>query len=210
MQSYVDIVTAHFEKYPIDLTKEYRWPKKVPVRFDQTFEKRKELSRTFNSEPQLRKLLAAQMVGEWGGIKKGLETVKNEMATETPEQLIKRGIVRVASWSKIIALHDPEKFLIYDARVAWTINLILCKSETISTYFPMPSSQNSHLKKAEKSSVGIRLKSSSSKIIQDLDFYTAFLFLAGAVGEKLEIPAWQVEMALFARGPEMVKEATRS
>jgi hypothetical protein len=210
MQSYVEIVTAYFEKYPIDLMKEYHWPRKVPVGFDQTFKNRMELSKTFNSKSQMRQLLATQMVGEWGGIRRGLETVKNEMATETPEQLIKRGVARVSSWSKVIVLHNPETYLIYDARVAWAINLILCKSEEITEFFPMPLSRNSHLNKATKSSVGIKLRSGESKIIQRQHFYNAYLFLAGAVGKNLRIPAWQAEMALFARGPELAKEAVQS
>ena len=208
MHNYVEMVAAYFDKNPIDLAKEYQWPRREPVPFDQTFEKRKELSKTFNSETQMRKLLATQMVKTWGGIRRGSVSAIDEMAAEVPEQLIKRGLIRVASWSKVIALHDPEKFLIYDARVAFAINIILYKSGSIETYFPMPLSQNSHLKKAAKSLVGFRLKSGASKIINGLDFYSAYLLLARTVAQKIGRPPWQIEMALFARGPELAKEVT--
>lgn len=208
MRNYVEMMASYFDQNPLDLVKEYQWPRGAPVPFDQTFEQRKEMSKAFNSESQKRKLLATQMVKTWGGIRRGSVASIDEMAVEMPEQLINRGLVRVASWSKVIALHDPETFLIYDARVAFAMNLILYKSGSIETYFPMPPSQNSHLKKIAKSSIGFRLRSGASKTIHGLNFYRAYLHLAKAVAQKIGCPPWQIEMALFARGPELAKDIT--
>ena len=150
---------------------------------------------------------AIKMVVEWGGIRRGSVDELKIMANETPEQLINRGFHRVASWSKVLVLHDPEKYLIYDARVAFATNLILYNSGSIETFFPMPPSRNTHIVRASNSQIGIKLKLGKSKKIDGGDFYTSYLRMAKTVAEKMGCPAWQIEMALFARWPELAKLA---
>jgi hypothetical protein len=53
-----------------------------------------------------------------------LETVA-QYAQQSPEKLIAQRIVcAIASWSAIESIHDPDKYAIYDSRVAFTLNSV--------------------------------------------------------------------------------------
>lgn len=207
MQNYVEALVSHFEQHPIDLNKEYVWPPRgSAIPYDDTFARRAELSARFLREPKSRSDLAVKMI-KWGGITRGIDKIP-QMARECPEQLISRGKSRVASWSKIIALHDPKYYLIFDARVAFSLNYIFLHSNCSGGYFPMVPSRNPHIVDALKSlnARGIRLSLYTDS--DDQTFYRDYLNLAHETATRLSTPAWHVEMALFARGPELAKSVT--
>jgi hypothetical protein len=207
MQTYVDSLVRHFVGHSPQLGDEYKWPRgKNAISYDETFARRVRDSQRFATEPACRTALAIEMI-KWGGITRGLDEVPS-MANETPQQLITRGLTRVATWSKILTLHDPAHYLIYDARVAFSLNHIFYTAGLTGSVFPMISSRNTHIVRALAvlHSRGVRLKFQEEAGAPS--FYQTYLELARGTAENLGIPAWQIEMVLFARGPELAKSVS--
>lgn len=207
MQAYIDSLVRHFEAQPPQLSYEYKWPRgKNSIPFDETFKRRCENARRFVNEPACRAHLALKMI-KWGGITRGLDKVPS-MAHETPQELIARGLTRVATWSKIITLHDPKRYLIYDARVAFSLNHILRNAGLTDSVFPMVSSRNTHIMQAL---AVFRDHGTPLKFREEADgpsFYETYLNVAHKTAHQLGLSAWKIEMALFARGPELAKSVS--
>lgn len=74
---------------------------------------------------------------KWGGILGNNEETILKYATQSAESLcsLSEG---VASWSKVLAFRYPDKYFIYDYRVAFVLNYILVsmlkKSANISLF----------------------------------------------------------------------------
>lgn len=89
--------------------------------------------------------LALWIIHDWGGINFGseegtLEAVYDFLNSPKPK------FERIASTSKVAAFMHPDKFIIYDSRVAYTINWIILSLKTGHKYFPIPEGRNSKMK----------------------------------------------------------------
>jgi hypothetical protein len=207
IQTYAELIAKHFESRPINLGVEYVWPRgKNAVPYQETFQRRLAKSDDFISKPNCRPKIALDVVQTWGGIRGGNDETIRQMSQESPEQLIGRGTTRVASWSKILALHDPCKFFIYDARVAFALNHIISTSTSDADHFPMLPTRNNKIRKAIQTLRSKGVRYGQPKTVEP--FYRTYIDVVDAVSEKLQILAWQIEMALFARGPVFASEIT--
>lgn len=96
------------------------------------------------SNIELYNKLCLWIVKDWGGI-----TAKNDEETinlsnkllevDNPE------FNRIASTSKIGAFFDPENKIIYDSRVAFTLNWIILSENAGNNFFPIPDGRNSKM-----------------------------------------------------------------
>lgn len=84
------------------------------------------------------------IVREWGGIKgnKKLEYEDFLFAIDNDKGV---KLNKIASLSKIASFVNPSKYIIYDARVAYSMNWIMLKTGASNIFFPMPQSRNSKL-----------------------------------------------------------------
>ena len=92
------------------------------------------------------KELFGWIVHEWGGISGG----KNNI-----EKLLKIGLDainepnlkfdRIASTSKILSFYNPDKYVIYDARIAYSLNAIMLIEGASNMFFPIPLGKNSKM-----------------------------------------------------------------
>ncbi len=57
-------------------------------------------------------------ISEWGGIRTNDRQTIAAYADASPQDLIDRGVTGIASWSKALCIYDPERYAIFDARVA--------------------------------------------------------------------------------------------
>ena len=110
--------------------------------FDFTVELKFELRRIWKNFPNRRIELTKYIIQTWGGIRgnKHDTLVKysklNSYNTEFP-------LDGVASYSKVLGIIDPEKFAIYDARVAVALNAIqLLNNSKSGNFFPYLSGRN--------------------------------------------------------------------
>ena len=103
-------------------------------------------------------MLVSWIVKEWGGIR-GIKDIK-ETTNILDHFLIgdyKNTFDSIASVSKIAAFVAPKTHIIYDARIAYTMNWILLSQNAGNTFFPSNKGRNSRLNAFEMD-VLVRLK----------------------------------------------------
>lgn len=100
--------------------------------------------------------LCLWIIKDWGGIKSSnneetFKCVKDFLSCPSPS------FNRISSTSKVGSFLYPEKFAIYDARVAYSLNWIILRQYAGMFYFPIPDGRNSRMTALDLS-VLIRLK----------------------------------------------------
>lgn len=83
------------------------------------------------------------VIKNWGGI-----NLKNEKVKDLVDLFLlnkSAGFDKIASISKIAAFLYPEDFIIYDSRVAYTLNWIILSQNAGNKYFPLPEGRNSKM-----------------------------------------------------------------
>jgi hypothetical protein len=131
---------------------------------------RNTLNLSYETNQELFFKLCLWIVKDWGGIRAGsndntLAVISEFIKTEKPV------FNRIASASKVGSYMFPEKYIIYDSRVAYSLNWIILSEEAGNLYFPIPEGRNSKMS-AFDMNVLIRLKNIdnySTDIISDLD-----------------------------------------
>lgn len=90
---------------------------------------------------------ARWIIGEWGGIRTGLEWIDYWLAdlakfssAEVDFFVSRYGTDRVSSWSKLLAFAKPTDYAIYDAKVATSLNCAL-RHFSDARLFAIPTSQ---------------------------------------------------------------------
>ena len=86
------------------------------------------------------------IVKVWGGIRtysKSPEYVRKCINTLLNDNYLT--FDGIASMSKIVSFMFPDKYIIYDARVCYSLNWILLKNKASNKYFPVPESRNTKL-----------------------------------------------------------------
>ncbi|ADL52347.1 hypothetical protein [Clostridium cellulovorans] len=107
---------------------------------------REVLSKTTSVD--IKKDIYRWIVKEWGGIDvkniDKLYTTINKYL-DVNKKVNSEFFNSISSNSKILSFLYPEKYIIYDARVAYTLNWIILKTGAAKVFFPMPSGRNSKL-----------------------------------------------------------------
>ncbi|WP_052444510.1 hypothetical protein [Flammeovirga sp. OC4] len=88
--------------------------------------------------------LSMWLIVNWGGIR----AANREDTLPIVYNFIEKGekpFSRIASYSKVASFMYPEECIIYDARVAYTLNWILLSREASTQFFPMPLGRNSKM-----------------------------------------------------------------
>ena len=115
------------------------------------------LSKALNSyaiDSQEFETIALWIIRYWGRINTGLDTMKSVLEflrTDKPK------FKRIASTSKVGGFMTPTKRIIYDSRVAYTVNWIILSENAGDKFFPIPEGRNSKMQ-AFNLDVLIRLK----------------------------------------------------
>lgn len=146
-------------------------------------------------------------ISTWGGIHTNSDESMYEYSTLSAVELIKLGKKGIASWSKAIVVHDPEKYAIFDARVSISLNCIQ-KLYNLSepSLFPILPSRN------KKVALGNKLikqtaKTESWRKIKNESFYRDYLDTLKSVANELGADISTIEMLLFAKAEELVDKA---
>lgn len=85
--------------------------------------------------------LSLWIIKDWGGIKGSKKAPKID-DYHSPDKL---PFKRIASSSKVAAFMHPEQCIIYDSRVAYSLNWILLAEKANDTFFPMPEGRNTKM-----------------------------------------------------------------
>jgi hypothetical protein len=117
---------------------------------------RKGLNLFYETDKEQFYKLCLWVVKDWGGIRAGridntLAVINDFLKTDNPV------FNRIASASKVGSYMFPEKNIIYDSRVAFSLNWIILSEEAGNLFFPIPEGRNSKMS-AFDMNVLIRLK----------------------------------------------------
>lgn len=86
------------------------------------------------------------IIQEWGGIKTGSKISPEQYhRLKNCRELASLPFDRIASFSKPAAFMSPEKCIIYDSRVAYSLNWILLSAGVKHKFFPIPEGRNSKM-----------------------------------------------------------------
>lgn len=175
----VDKIVSFLNRYKEDLNELYRWKSNSEKLVDLDVLSPEELSelnkmshykkevalkskvhKALNSSlirnPMLFDKICLWIIKDWGGIRtaKDEDTLK---LLEVYKKDLDPPFERIASSSKVGSFMFPEKYIIYDSRVAYSLNWILLSENAGNKFFPIPEGRNSKML-AFDMNVLIRLK----------------------------------------------------
>lgn len=187
----IDKFVNYLEKYKYNLPNLYTWNARIDrlVELETlTINQVKELNALlpYEKELQLKKIVGKKLnetlitnrklfyklclwvIKDWGGIKTGDKNTTKKLIDDFLKQE-KPSFNRIASSSKVGAFLYPDRFVIYDSRVAYSINWIILSENAGEQYFPIPEGRNSKLD-AFNMNVLIRLKNISFYQITNIKY----------------------------------------
>jgi len=197
----IDKIVNYLEKYKNDLPKLYNWNARIERLLDletlnekqitelnslSSYQKELELKKivgqklndSFKSNSELFDKLCLWIIKDWGGITTAKDTdtlilIKDFLIKDKPN------FNRIASSSKVGAYLYPNRNVIYDSRVAYSLNWIILSENAGQKYFPIPEGRNSKMS-AFDLNVLIRLKNISHYQITDIKHLDHRLFIKKA------------------------------
>ncbi|WMX13038.1 hypothetical protein [Aureispira sp. CCB-E] len=176
----VDKIVQYLEQYKDRLPSLYQWKSKSEKLVDLKVISSKELKEVnaiknlYEKElflkPKIQQALSSSVlknqalfdeiclwiIKEWGGIR-GAKDSDTLQLLEIYKNNSTPSFHRIASSSKVGSFMFPEKYIIYDSRVAYALNWILLSENASNKFFPIPEGRNSKML-AFDMNVLIRLK----------------------------------------------------
>lgn len=194
----IDKFVLYLDRYKSDLPTLYNWNAKIDrlVQLGTLTEKKvkeineltpyykelqlktiigQKLKETLNSDRNLFNELCLWVIKDWGGILTASDNDTIILIEEFLKQE-KPNFKRIASSSKVGAYLYPDRNIIYDSRVAYSINWIILSENAGQQYFPIPEGRNSKMS-AFDLNVLIRLKNISVYQPTDLKHLDHRLFI---------------------------------
>lgn len=169
---------------------------------------KKQLSKQYaEANPEGKIILTKYYISTWGGIHGNKTDTLKCYALSCPEELRKRREKGIASWSKALVIRDPSQYAIYDARVAFSLNLLQIVYPVGKRYlYPLLTSRNTQAGKWRQL---IHSQSNGWERAGD-DFYTAYLKLLSEVSGSLDYEISSLEMLLFSKVDQLFKNASQN
>lgn len=175
----VDRIVQFLSKYKNNLSNLYKWAVKIDKLFDLEVLTKGEIEvlnkkSPYEKELVLKKIIQIKLnefystnrkafeklclwvVKDWGGI----NGVDDSSTLELIDEFLSKAepsFNRIASASKVGSFMFPEKYFIYDSRVAYALNWIILSENAGNRFFPIPEGRNSKML-AFDMNVLIRLK----------------------------------------------------
>ena len=179
------------------------YEKKSSNHYENSLDLRGFIHREIESNSSESRALQFWYVRDWGGVKRNSEATLDNYIQSSPENLIARREKGIASWSKILSVRDPSSYVIYDARVAMSLNTIsFIKANDLSVCFPQISSRN---KKIVAAQAKVKLYAKHHALRAQKSFYEFYLNLLRQAevecGHKFDIQT--AEMILFANAEDL-------
>ena len=92
--------------------------------FEANVELKTRLNEAWNANPDLRREIVEWVVATWGGIRCNRQQTLDFYCSRASREDPSTPLSGISSFSKILAIKDPDKYAIYDARVAVSLNAI--------------------------------------------------------------------------------------
>ena len=149
-------------------------------------------------------------ISTWGGIHTNRDETIKCYALSSSEHLISLGTKGIASWSKALCMRDHEKYPIYDARVAFSLNLLQIAFKVKDpVLYPLLPSRNSSAKKWKSLICSYLLKANWRKATPS-GFYEDYINLLKVSSKELGCCITSLEMLLFSQPQNLFERACSS
>jgi len=167
---------------------------------------KKQLSKQYaEANPEIKIKLTKYYISTWGGIHGNKSDTLKCYALSCPDGLRKRREKGIASWSKALVIRDPSQYAIYDARVAFSLNLLQIVYPVGKRYlYPLLTSRNTQ---AGKWRQFILSQSNGWERAGD-DFYKVYLNMLSEVSESINCDISTLEMLLFSMVDDLFVRAS--
>lgn len=214
LQPLIDLCIPYVATSYKNLDTIYQWkiPTKVPVPFKQGTEPlwianrnlRAALSKAWRWIPEKRFKLTRWYVSDWGRIHTNTDDTLRYYLSRPSTDLAGGPLRGVSTWSKILALQDPDHYQSYDARVATSLNALqLIHGASPVMVFKIPPSQNTLI--SEFTSLKRTDRPAQNGVPQKS--YATYLQLVEQVATQASVPKDVVEMVLFSEAGRLAKAA---
>lgn len=145
-------------------------------------------------------------ISTWGGIHRNKNDTMQIYMTESDVNLILKGRSGIASWSKALVIHNPDKYAIFDARVSTSLNCLqIIHNFEKKELFPILPSINKRIISSNKFLQNVS-KKENWESVDESNFYLNYLNLLKKVAENQKTNISTVEMLLFAKAEDLIKQ----
>ncbi|SDA96816.1 hypothetical protein SAMN03159443_05780 [Pseudomonas sp. NFACC15-1] len=163
---------------------------------------KRHVAQEWTASPEQRMALADYAVRVWGGVRgNALATMQGYVQTVSQGRVPDKH-KGIASWSKVAAFSNPTEHAIFDARVAFSLNVLQrLHGDEQRWWFPHLAGRNTHL-----NACWPRLKTQAREQrwirIATTDVYPTYIELLVNVSRKLDVEIGDVEMLLFSKAED--------
>jgi hypothetical protein len=153
---------------------------------------------------EARENIAYWVVKIWGGVKNNHPSTLRSYVSMCSDEGRERPWKGIASYSKLLAVWDPNRFAIFDARVATTLNAVqMIGDKNLNIRFPIPPGQNAAIKRFAKYINGRSVRYEVPK----KEAYDTYSRIISAVAKRLNrTELYRIEMLLFALATRLARQ----
>lgn len=216
LASLADLLTPYVAQEDLRLTETYKWkvPDGAPVApfntsglslADANMRLKRSLSEAWHLSGSDRAALARWYVGRWGGIYANKDATLQGYVLLPEDELERAPLAGVATWSKILAMRDPTRYAIFDARVSAALNALQIAQGADPILFPDLLSRNSAVRAFQG---WVRAEHSGVRRVRKERAYPDYMALLREVGGRLNHNSPdRAEMVLFANAESLIQRA---
>lgn len=152
--------------------------------------------------------LTRYYIVQWGGIGANRPKRIEEYATNSVDEILALGTRGIASWSKALCIRNPEKWLIFDARVSAALNSIQFLGKVHDPIlFPKLSPRNNYITGNIVKLISYG-RNSGWKRSRNATVYLDYINIVTTVAKELDQKSYTIEMWLFSEAERLLSEAT--
>ena len=158
--------------------------------------------------------VATWIVSDWGGIRRNSPMTILGYVNQADAQRPATPFFGISSYSKILGIKDPDKYAVYDARVAASLNaiqLLLIRDGKLRSpdllAFSVPPGRNETIKRFDSEAFPLALNRIGFTSIERNEIYSTYLAILRGVSLAIRKSILEVEMFLFAQADELCDEA---
>lgn len=163
---------------------------------------------TANADEKMR--LAQWIVKDWGGIKRNKKEKILRYVDRADAERPMTPFEGVSSYSKILAIKDPMRYAIFDARVAVSLNaiqLLLLKAGLLGPpnllAFPTPWGQNARMQRFWTAAFPSGMTNLAFERLGEDETYSTYLYVLRQISQQTAKTILELEMFLFAQADDL-------
>lgn len=151
-------------------------------------------------------------IQEWGGIGSFKKNEKNDLRIRSfvdeleKGRLTRRSFECISSLSKVASFIDPDKYIIYDSRVIYSLNWLLFNYSSEQMLFPQPVGRSSDLAKYDMQTI-FRLTRRQFEFRSYKDAFHEYCSLIRQLSPEIfgaDSKPYKLEMLLFMIAPTWI------